>query len=134
MSLRERIKIIKRKRLSDPRGWFLKVITGTEDCIPNSTGEVYLISADVNECRANHYHDEANEWFTLVKGCAELILEDIFTKERVVINLDENNPTTIFVPNKIGHSFRNTGSIPYILVTYTDKLFVPEDTIDYQLC
>ena len=39
--LTERIKIIERHLIADERGWFLKVITGTEDNIPSHTGEVY---------------------------------------------------------------------------------------------
>ena len=66
MKLEGRIKIIERKKIIDSRGWFLKVITGKEEYLPQFTGEVYLISANPGESRANHYHNEANEWFTLV--------------------------------------------------------------------
>ena len=42
MSQIEKVQIINRRLISDERGWFLKAITGTEDGIPNHTGEVYL--------------------------------------------------------------------------------------------
>ena len=38
----EKVHIIQRRLISDDRGWFLKVITGTEEGIPAHTGEVYL--------------------------------------------------------------------------------------------
>ncbi len=37
-----KVKIIPRRLIADDRGWFLKVITGTEENIPSQTGEVYL--------------------------------------------------------------------------------------------
>ena len=132
MRLKDRIRIIERKRISDTRGWFLKVINGKEDFLPSYTGEVYLISADPGECRANHYHNKANEWFSLVKGEAEMIIEDIVTKERMTLSLTEESPKTVYVPAGIAHSFINTGNTSYILVTYTDELFIPEDTIAYK--
>jgi dTDP-4-dehydrorhamnose 3,5-epimerase-like enzyme len=134
MKLQNKIKIYERKKISDSRGWFLKVIDGQELKLPDFTGEIYLISANPGKCRANHYHIEANEWFTLVKGKAKMIIEDIITKERVEINLDSENPKTVYVPCNIAHAFRNTVSEPYLLVTYTDKLFDPVDTVNYQLC
>ncbi len=134
MKLEDRIQIIKRKRISDSRGWFLKVINGKEDFLLNHTGEVYIISADPGECRANHYHNKAREWFSLIKGKAEMKLEDVKTKESISISLSEEDPVTIFVPPGIAHSFNNKGYGAYILVTYTDVLFDPKDTINYQLC
>ncbi|MHC1738590.1 MAG: WxcM-like domain-containing protein [Ignavibacteriaceae bacterium] len=133
MSLKDKIKIIDRKLISDSRGWFLKVITGKECNLPNFTGEVYLISAEIGECRANHYHIDAHEWFTLVRGKAEMIIEDIITKERIILLLDAKNPHTIYVPNNIAHAFNNVGSIPYLLVTYTSRLYEKKDTVSYNL-
>lgn len=133
MKLKDKIQIIERKKISDLRGWFLKVINGYEDKLPDFTGEVYVISANVGECRANHYHSKANEWFTLIQGKAEMIIEDIVSKEQLMITLDSKHPQTVFIPSKIAHAFRNTSNEPYILVTYTDKLFDPEDTVNYEL-
>jgi dTDP-4-dehydrorhamnose 3,5-epimerase-like enzyme len=134
MSLSEKITIYERKLISDSRGWFLKIITGKEALLPNFTGEIYIISALVNECRANHYHLQANEWFTLVQGKVEMIIEDIDSKERMTIILNSNKPKTIFIPANVAHAFNNIGTIPYLLVTYTDKLYSPEDTVPYKLC
>jgi len=134
MKLKDKIKIYERKKISDSKGWFLKIINGLEKNLPDFTGEIYLISANSGECRANHYHREAHEWFTLVRGKAKMIIEDVLTKERMEIDLDSNNPKTVYIPCKIAHAFKNKLSEPYLLVTYTDKLFDPVDTIDYKLC
>ena len=41
MSQIDKVQIINRRLIADERGWFLKAITGTEEGIPNHTGEVY---------------------------------------------------------------------------------------------
>lgn len=133
MTLKNKIKIYPRNKLIDKKGWFLKVIDGKEACLPNSTGEVYIICAKLGECRANHYHIRANEWFTLIQGKALMILEDVQNKERMEIELNSDIPKTVYVPNKISHAFKNLGEKELILVTYTDVLYDPKDTIEYIL-
>jgi dTDP-4-dehydrorhamnose 3,5-epimerase-like enzyme len=133
MNLKEKIKIIPRKKLKDHRGWFLKAIDGTEDNLPDYTGEIYLTSAVKGEARGNHYHAEATEWFTLIDGKATLILEDVNTKERMELSLDSENPVTIVIPPFVAHVFVNFNSKPFILLAYTDKLYDPKDTIRYEL-
>lgn len=85
MALKNKIRIIPRKLIVDERGWFLKVITGTEEDIPQHTGEVYLTMGKVGQAKGGHYHPKALEWFTVIQGEAKLILEDTETKERMEI-------------------------------------------------
>ena len=131
MKLSDRIKIIDRKKKLDSRGWFLKILTGTEESLPKFTGEVYIVSALPGESRANHFHIETCEWFTLIQGKALLLLEDVDTKERLRIELDSENPQTIYVPYNIAHSFINESIYPYMLMAYTNKLYDSSDTIPY---
>jgi len=130
--LNDRVQIIDRKKISDSRGWFLKIITGHEAELPPYTGEIYAISALPGETRANHYHLVANEWFTLIEGCAMLTLEAIDSNDRQMIELKSENPVTVYVPVNIAHSFKNLSDTdPFILLTYTDKLYDPNDTVAY---
>lgn len=131
MDLLSKVKIIQRKKIEDSRGWFLKVINGLEENIPSSTGEVYLTNATPGEAKGGHYHEKANEWFTLVTGSCELKLVDVKTGEKKSIFLDANIPQTIYVPNYIAHIFINNSTVDFILVAYSDELFVPEDTISF---
>lgn len=133
MSLKNKIQIIERNKIIDTRGWFLKVINGKEQGLPTHTGEVYLISAHPGETRANHYHKEANEWFTLIHGKAKMRIEEIRTGETLTLELNADSPTTIFVPSFIAHSFENTGDVPYILIAYADRIYDPNDTKSYVL-
>ncbi|MDR3654047.1 MAG: WxcM-like domain-containing protein [Paludibacter sp.] len=129
MSLASKIKIIERTRIEDSRGWFLKVITGKEENIPNYTGEIYLTNAVPNEAKGGHYHKAANEWFTLITGECELKLVDLITCEKLSIQLSASTPKTIYVPTNIAHIFMNNGTEDFILLAYTDKLYNPTDTI-----
>jgi len=131
MSLKDKIKIIPRRLISDDRGWFLKVIDGTEDYLPKFTGEIYLTNATEGQAKGSHYHNNANEWFTLITGECELKLVDIVTKEKQTIYLSSKKSETIFVPNKIAHIFINNTCKDFILLAYTDKLYIPEDTIPF---
>jgi dTDP-4-dehydrorhamnose 3,5-epimerase-like enzyme len=133
MRLIDKIKIIPRNKIIDNRGWFLKVIDGKEENLPQHTGEIYLIQAKPGETRANHYHNEASEWFTLIQGKADMHLEDIETGESLEIALNSDTPFTIFVPALIAHSFENASNEPYVLVAYANRMYDPEDTVGYTL-
>lgn len=129
MSLSTKIKIIPRRLIIDDRGWFLKVVDGKEENLPSYTGEVYLTSGKSNEAKGGHYHKKANEWFTLVTGECELKLVDILTGEKLTIYLSFEKAETIYIPNYIAHVFINNSINDFILLAYSDQLFVPEDTI-----
>ena len=132
MGIQHKIKIIERKRIEDSRGWFLKVINGLEDNLPDYTGEVYVTCATPGEAKGSHYHEKANEWFSLIKGQCEVKLVDLKTGEKLSVFLAEDKPVTLYVPNFIAHIFINHAKEDFILLAYSDQLYFPEDTIVYQ--
>lgn len=133
MALKDKIKIIPRRLIKDDRGWFLKVITGTEENIPCHTGEIYLTMGKPGQIKGGHYHLEAVEWFTVIEGEALLRLMDMDTKERMEIKMSLSEAITVFVPNNIAHDFKNTGNTNFIVLAYTDKLYDSKDTIAFKL-
>ena len=135
MSLMEKVRLIPRVLKADTRGWFLKVIDGSEEGLPNMTGEVYLTLARPGQVRGNHYHLLANEWFTVVQGTAQMILADTITGERVEMVFTGSSPATLFVPARIAHAFKNpeNSTDPMLLVAYSDQLYDPGDTIQHIL-
>lgn len=134
MSLSDKIKIIERKLLINQRGWFLKVITGFENALPNRIGEIYLTMANPGEWRANHYHYKTAEWFTIFEGEAKIILEDINSKEKLELLINAVNPKTLYVPPGIAHVFINTSPInKMMLIAYAENTYDPADTCPYNL-
>lgn len=133
MHLNEKIQIISRTTLEDERGWFLKIINGSEDNLPQQTGEIYAIMAKPGETRAEHYHQQTCEWFTMIQGSAELMLEDVESGEQASLRLQSKIPKTIYVPHGIAHTFKNHGDGPFILIAYSDRQYDPDDTIPYQI-
>lgn len=133
MSQIDKVRIIPRRLISDERGWFLKVITGTEENIPSHTGEVYLTMGKPGQGKGGHYHPEAVEWFTVIEGEAVLQLEDIATHERRDIEMSLEKAITVFIPNNVAHIVKNNSDKKFILLAYTDKLYDPKDTISYTI-
>ena len=135
MSLKEKIRIIERNLLVDDRGFFVKILTGNEEDLRSEFGEIYVTRAKPGAYRANHYHNIANEWFTIIEGKASVITEDIETKERIEFVLDAKNPKTLFCPPNIAHVFINNLSEndDFLLIAYADKKYDPDDTIMYDL-
>ena len=125
----EKVHVIQRRLITDDRGWFLKVITGTEEGIPSHTGEVYLTMGEPGQAKGGHYHPEAVEWFTIIDGSAVLKL----THERKDIEMSLEKAITVFIPNNVAHVVVNNSDKDFILLAYTDKLYDPKDTIAYEI-
>ncbi len=133
MSQIDKVQIINRRLIADDRGWFLKAITGTEDGIPDHTGEVYLTMGKPGQAKGGHFHPEAIEWFTIIQGSAVLKLEDVDTHERRDIEMSLDKAITVFIPNNVAHVVVNNSDSDFILLAYTDKLYNPSDTITYKI-
>jgi dTDP-4-dehydrorhamnose 3,5-epimerase-like enzyme len=131
--IQDKIRIIPRNKIQDSRGWFLKIINGFEEYLPQFTGEIYLTSAIPGETKGEHYHLIANEWFLLIKGKCKLKLYDTIDNEYSELILEDSLPTTIFVPAMIAHSFENISNEDFILIAYTDKLYDLSDTIRFSI-
>ena len=133
VTLKDRVKIIPRRLIKDDRGWFLKAITGKEDGLPQHTGEVYLTMGRQGQSKGGHFHPQAVEWFTVIEGKALLKLEDVYTHERLDIEMSLEKAITVFIPNDVAHIVENTGNKKFILLAYTDKLYDPADTVAYTI-
>jgi dTDP-4-dehydrorhamnose 3,5-epimerase-like enzyme len=131
VQLISKITIIPRKLITDKRGWFLKAIDGLEEGLPSHTGEVYFTCAKPGQAKGSHYHEKAKEWFTLITGEATLWLQDVKTNEKLFIELDSDNPITVFVPPFVAHTIDNLSDSDAILCAYTDSLYDPADTISF---
>jgi dTDP-4-dehydrorhamnose 3,5-epimerase-like enzyme len=125
--------IIPRKKIPDSRGYFLKIMHGSEPMDDNRFGEIYLVKGEAGKSRANHYHDVATEWFTVIQGKVSLILEELSSGEQVSIYMDADSPFTVKVAPGIAHSLVGIDGADYMLLAYSDKPYVPTDTIPYDI-
>lgn len=131
--LSDKIKIISRNRIIDERGWFVKTIDGTEEGMQPEIGEVYVTAAQPGKSKGGDYSISTNKWFTVIEGCGVLKLEDINTKENIILSLDGNTPVTVYVPNMVANIFINKGDIPMVIVAYADKRYDRNDIVAYKL-
>lgn len=128
----ELYQIIERRKIVDHRGFFLKTMTGFEEGLPPAFGEIYVIKGDEGRARANHYHDAATEWFTVLQGKVRLNLKHVDTGEVSSILLDDERPVTVRVNPRVAHSLVGVQQIDYILMAYTDVRYDPADTIAHE--
>ena len=132
-TLQEKVKILTPKFIKDERGWFLKVLTGFEENLSPQVGELYTTMAVSGYGRGGHYHEIAHEWFTVIAGKALLKLEDIDTGARMDVEMDAENPVTVFIPTRVAHIAYNAYEKDFIMVAYTDQKYNPKDTVPYQI-
>jgi len=123
--------IIERRKIVDERGFFLKTMTGAEPDLPERFGEIYVIKGEQGRARANHFHNVATEWFTLLHGRVRLNLQHVDTKEHASLLLDERTPVTVRIKPRVAHSLIGVDDIDYILMAYTDVRYDPADTIGH---
>lgn len=129
-SLASKINIINREKLTDNRGWFLKLMTGYEDYLPKETGEIYMVQSVNGASRGGHFHKIASEWFTIIQGESNLKLSDIESGETMTIKLSFENPKTIFVPPNIAHRFDSIDNNSFTLIAYSSHKYDENDTIN----
>ena len=86
------------------------------------------------QIRGGHFHPLAQEWFTLLQGRATLLLADPRTNERAEIALAADAPVTIHMPAGVAHAFRaeqGEDEPPMLLCAYSDRFYVPADTVPF---
>ena len=125
----ELFEIIERRKIADQRGFFLKTMTGFEPGLPQIFGEIYVIKGDQGKARANHYHNIATEWFTLLQGKVKLNLQHIDTGQSASLLLTDEAPVTVQINPRVAHSLIGVEELDYILMAYTDIRYDPVDTI-----
>ena len=135
MTLREKIGIIPRKLIDDERGWFLKILTGTEPGIDLGAGEVYAVMASPGEVRGNHYHRAADEWFTLLNGSALFRFCDPQTMETLDMDVSFGECATVFVPHGVAHAIQSKpgASESMVVVAFSSLRYNPDDTVPFTL-
>ena len=83
-------KITHFEKKSDSRGSLIVFLKESElDDAKKKFGQIYFVTfTKKGVVRGNHYHKRWHEWFGIVDGKVEVVLEDVRTKKREVVTLD----------------------------------------------
>lgn len=124
----------RKKHIRDD-GWLTELISMGHDDVPFECFHSYLVIVKPNRYRAMHFHFEKEEWLALTSGRIKVVIEDIFTKERKEILLDEDssNYSLIYIPPKMAHVVKNVGEKNASLVVFSKTSEIPEDTEEYEM-
>ncbi len=133
--------ITKLKKFADHRGFLIEFLKNSELPEGDRTfGQIYLTTIAPGCHRGNHVHRRKTEQFALVAGAAEIVLEDVDTKERVVLTVaaTDDRITRIRVGPGVAHVIRNKqeeGGGDVVLCSYTNEEYDPDnlDQESYEL-
>lgn len=129
-------KIRKIEKHSDNRGKLVVFLKNRELKKKNKEfGQVYFITfSQKGIVRGNHYHKNWREWFAVVEGKVQAELEDVKSKKRISIILDDKGKDHIRleIGSYVAHSFKSLSDSASLL-NYAEKEWTPEDNFPYIL-
>ena len=122
----------------DHRGRLIEVLRADE--LPEtfrSFGQIYAVTFDrPGQVRGNHYHTRSAEWFGVIAGELEVVLEDVRTGERkeLVLCREANRFLRLMVGPLVAHAFRNL-SPTAVLLDYSSAQYNRQepDRVQYVL-
>lgn len=129
-------KIEKFKKFTDKRGTLVVFLKKSElNKNQRNFGQIYFVTFNKKGVvRGNHYHKKWHEWFGIVSGKLEVILENVKNKKRVRLVLDANHDK--YVRLKIGpyvaHAFKSLTKYA-ALINYANGEWNKNDDFDYKL-
>jgi len=110
----------------DARGRLVEVLRSDE--LPEGHrdfGQIYAVTFDrPNQVRGNHYHTKSAEWFGVIAGELEVVLEDVRTGERKELRLAREADCfkRLMVGPYVAHAFRNVSETA-VLLDYSSGLY-----------
>jgi dTDP-4-dehydrorhamnose 3,5-epimerase-like enzyme len=114
----------------DERGWLVETLRA--DWVGSSElGQFFVTAAKPGAVKGNHYHHYKREWFCVIHGQAELVLEDVRSRERKVLHVEGKAPTLVSIPPFVSHGIRNTGRGWMYLLVYSGTVFDPSEPDTY---
>lgn len=98
-------------------------------------GQIYFVTFNKKGVvRGNHYHKKWHEWFGIVEGKVKVVLENIKTKKRVILELNANHNKylRLKINPYIAHAFISLTNHAS-LINYSNKEWSSKDTFPYKL-
>jgi len=124
----KRVRVVELDKKEDERGFFCELIQGKYVPVPDGFGLVYISQArSPGVIKGNHFHRRKTEWFSVIKGRAELHLKDRKSSGTMKVVMGEDDLKMVEVPPDIIHAFRSIGSEEMLLLAYISEPFNPDD-------
>ncbi|MBI5122345.1 WxcM-like domain-containing protein [Candidatus Roizmanbacteria bacterium] len=129
-------KITQFKKFDDDRGSLIVFLKESElDDAKKRFGQIYFVTfKKKGMIRGNHYHKKWSEWFGIINGRVEVILEDVRTKKRKQIILDakKNQYMRLETGPYIAHTIKSLTQYASLL-SYADAQWSRKDNYYYKL-
>jgi dTDP-4-dehydrorhamnose 3,5-epimerase len=125
------------KVLPDERGFLMEILR-EDDPIFERFGQVYLTVAYPGVVKGWHYHKRQQDYFTVVKGMAKVVLYDDRegSPTRGEVNeffLGERNPTLLVIPPLVIHGIKGIGVEPAYLLNVPTRKYEYADPDEFRI-
>lgn len=132
------------KKYSDERGWLMEIFRKDElddELFPQMT---YISVTKPDIARGPHEHIDQVDYFCFAGPSSFKVYlwdnrEDSSTyRNRMVIEVGEENPSVVIVPEKVVHAYKNVGNEEGLVVNCPNRLFMgwdkkePVDEVRYE--
>ena len=124
----KKVRVVNLDKKEDERGFFCELIQGKYVPVPDGFGLVYISQANSpGVIKGNHYHRRKTEWFSVIKGQAELYLKDRNSSGTMKVVMGDDDMKMVEVPPDVIHAFKNIGEEEMMLLAYISEPFNPDD-------
>ena len=127
---RFRAALVRPKRFDDERGSVYEMLR-LPDLAARHDGQLFVTTARSGQSKGHHYHSRKTEWFCVVAGSGEMVLEDVETGERDQIAVSADDPLVLKIEPGLAHALRNSGTTLLISIVYADETYDPLDEDTY---
>lgn len=126
------MKTINLKSYFDERG---SLAENTFEEIVTSSKHFFISKSKPGVVRGNHYHNHKIEWFVIVKGKGKVVVEDLESKEREEVVIDEEDNLAVKMEVKKAHAVKNIGDNEMILLAFVNETLDKEnpDTFPHEV-
>jgi UDP-2-acetamido-2,6-beta-L-arabino-hexul-4-ose reductase len=119
----------KLEKHEDKRGWLIEILR--KDRISEDIALIHFSVSKPGAVRGNHYHNRKVEWFCVVRGLAQLLLEDMSSGKKSYTVLSGEEPQLVKILPGFGHAIKNIGEDNMYLMIAVNEVFNPDDSDTY---
>jgi dTDP-4-dehydrorhamnose 3,5-epimerase len=122
---------------ADERGYLQEILRKDEE-IYEGFAQLYVSMNYPGVVRAWHYHRKQNDFMTVVKGMAKIVLydarEDSPTRGEVdEFFVGEQHRILIRIPAMVMHGYKTIGTDPCLLVNLPTRCYDPDDPDEFRV-